>query len=105
VLLSASVAKVKRKHLFQSSPGPEARCYVAVNDFWNHIFVVSILTGPGGPVLPTRAACGTTRKICFNPHRARRPGATWWDGLKDGQHVEVSILTGPGGPVLLTLPS
>ena len=37
---------------------------------------VSILTGPGGPVLPPRGIPDRTLPVRFNPHRARRPGAT-----------------------------
>jgi len=61
---------------FQSSPGPEARCYAVWRETPRHQKRVSILTGPGGPVLHcgarTRASCTHS----FNPHRARRPGAT-----------------------------
>ena len=67
--------KTQRLSMFQSSPGPEARCYVS---------------GPGNP---------QTCSCCFNPHRARRPGATFQEaGVHPSQLV--SILTGPGGPVL-----
>ena len=37
---------------------------------------VSILTGPGGPVLRLTRPSRARRTACFNPHRARRPGAT-----------------------------
>jgi len=37
--------------MFQSSPGPEARCYAVIRIQEHRPGVVSILTGPGGPVL------------------------------------------------------
>mgnify|MGYP006914493224 CR=1 FL=1 len=38
--------------MFQSSPGPEARCYSPQRRRGRANVAVSILTGPGGPVLP-----------------------------------------------------
>ena len=85
---------------FQSSPDPKARCNAAFlvamqeqqlvsiltgpegpvqrrfPDFHPHRTLVSILTGPEGPV-QRALGCGTARvPTCFNPHRTRRPGAT-----------------------------
>src|SRR5579884_1217812 len=39
---------------------------------------VSILTRPEDRVPPTRATSGSSRRPGFNPHPARRPGATKW---------------------------
>jgi len=66
---------MRSRRAFQSSPGPEARCYAGVTLSGCPDLVVSILTGPGGPVLQ----------------------ALNWDLYGYGL---VSILTGPGGPVL-----
>ena len=38
--------------------------------------IVSILTGPGGPVLRGSFDSRLSASFSFNPHRARRPGAT-----------------------------
>jgi len=43
---------------------------------------VSILTGPGGPVLPGPGDGRLPVHLRFNPHRARRPGATWREGRR-----------------------
>ena len=61
---------------FQSSPGPEARCYQGEQREGEHDAAVSILTGPGGPVLPAPLFTVPPGSTGFNPHRARRPGAT-----------------------------
>ena len=66
--------------------------------------LVSILTGPGGPVLQwvSRFTHGNRpwrRVRCFNPHRARRPGATSSIRRRRPASAPVSILTGPEGPV------
>jgi len=86
---------------------------------------VSILTGPGGPVLPMTLSRPAVCSCGFNPHRARRPGATtisdvrsvdiymfqsspgpearcyvWFHRRRLASASQVSILTGPGGPVL-----
>jgi len=50
-------------------------------------------------VLPRRSLPLARGAYGFNPHRARRPGATLLI-LACRLHVAVSILTGPGGPVL-----
>jgi len=65
-----------RVSMFQSSPGPEARCYSSCLVTRGSTYV-SILTGPGGPVLPPPCPGGSRTPTSFNPHRARRPGATW----------------------------
>ena len=62
--------------LFQSSPGPEARCYRVERFHSRNSLPVSILTGPGGPVLRCRRGGREGCRCSFNPHRARRPGAT-----------------------------
>ena len=110
---------------FQSSPGPKARCNRVVQVKHKRLYKVSILTGPEGPVQPETvptpleplAQCfnphrarrpGATlgqrlrRQLfdrCFNPHRARRPGATWVEHYINLFSAYVSILTGPEGPV------
>ena len=59
---------------------------------------VSILTGPEGPVQHVKPLHALGQHHRFNPHRARRPGATVYAPLT--AHVRnVSILTGPEGPV------
>ena len=72
----STAADWHRHPKFQSSPGPEARCYAA-----------PLFTVPPG-------------STGFNPHRARRPGATCCSWLIPPNAWVVSILTGPGGPVL-----
>ena len=42
---------------------------------------------------------GKSSTSCFNPHRARRPGATGHLHPQGARLPEVSILTGPEGPV------
>ncbi len=85
---------------FQSSPGPEARCYSKHAGLEVWIGDVSILTGPGGPVLPPRwptASPSSCVSILTGPGGPVLHGKTY-------THVTVilmvSILTGPGGPVL-----
>ena len=84
--------------LFQSSPGQKAGCN---NDTVVPSFspvLVSILTRPEGRVQRVVAACRNVHCGCFNPHPARRPGATEdrsCVALGDG----VSILTRPEGRV------
>ena len=113
---------------FQSSPGPKAGCYYATPAATSRYGKVSILTRPEGRVLPPyimrpvhslnrfqsstgpKAGCyGWTAyeiasEIGFNPHPARRPGATcgcplYW------RRLTVSILTRPEGRVLPSMPS
>jgi len=86
---------------FQSSPGPEARCYPGASPILTTAMQVSILTGPGGPVLlhfrvPLTALCAVS--ILTGPggpvlHQKKQ---------REGEQDAVSILTGPGGPVLRT---
>mgnify|MGYP006914493223 CR=1 FL=1 len=63
------------------------------------LFAVSILTGPGGPVLRTTglAACRAASVSILTG-----PGGPVLRGFpyERGEHGDVSILTGPGGPVL-----
>ena len=61
---------------FQSSPGPKARCNLAKSSLTRTSLSVSILTGPEGPVQPAVPAGTLKGGPSFNPHRARRPGAT-----------------------------
>ena len=63
---------------------------------------VSILTRPGGRVLPQqRRQRRQTHTRRFNPHPARRPGAAADDARVVGDRQRpVSILTRPGGRVL-----
>ena len=108
---------------FQSSPGPKAGCYgVAVLDL-DGDGLVSILTRPEGRVLladwvgdpdgdgrfnphPARRPGATPTGLGptgatsgFNPHPARRPGATGPAGVTVRRTL-VSILTRPEGRVL-----
>ena len=86
--------------LFQSSPGPKAGCYYLTSRYGGGNDTVSILTRPEGRVLPRRWATPALRApvsiltrpegrvlrgvelrssvagVGFNPHPARRPGAT-----------------------------
>ena len=66
---------------------------------------VSILTRPGGRVLPPRPPRRNgTRRTRFNPHPARRPGAARpGPPLTAPRMNGVSILTRPGGRVLRVL--
>ena len=102
-----------RPLVFQSSPGQKAGCnrptgWLSPCTWW----CVSILTRPSGRV--QRPLCMPSRGYGFNPHPARRPGATRADGCcrdwfqsspgqKAGCNVkgrrDVSILTRPEGRV------
>ena len=62
--------------VFQSSPGPKAGCYAAISGGRVVYGLVSILTRPEGRVLPTAAGGVASTARRFNPHPARRPGAT-----------------------------
>ena len=87
--------------------------------------LVSILTGPEGPVQPAGRSSRASSS-CFNPHRSRGTGATQALAASPGKHgwfqsspvprdrcnaalvrrrnaVNVSILTGPEGPVQRSL--
>ena len=113
---------VKQVVPFQSSPALSGRCNVGgISSRWVAA-VVSILTGPFGPVQPQpprpyimirRVSILTgpfgpvqrlprrrpgSRGDGFNPHRPFRAGATYRGG---GDYLlsVVSILTGPFGPV------
>ena len=55
---------------------------------------VSILTGPEGPVQHAHRLSGSYRRSCFNPHRARRPGATPFDS--GGQARVLGFQSSPG---------
>ena len=62
---------------------------------------VSILTRPGGRVLPpSRSREHRRASRCFNPHPARGPGAARGAARLAAHVREVSILTRPGGRVL-----
>ena len=107
---------------FQSSPAPEGRCYL-VNACGKWPGLVSILTGPGGPVLHLAPAffsdiitfqsspapegrCYThrdgtvRRKAAFQSSPAPEGRCYVWADLDLRRQRDVSILTGPGGPVL-----
>ena len=62
--------------LFQPSPGPKAGCYFSTLSFAGSTVPVSTLTRPEGRVLPAAACTHPRYTNCFNPHPARRPGAT-----------------------------
>ncbi len=108
---------------FQSSPAPKGRCYISasVAPLWLWSFnphrprragatfvrraeeprgVVSILTGPEGPVLRLHARRNAGYRKGFQSSPA--PKGRCYQGLlhRPGRQVPVSILTGPEGPVL-----
>ena len=62
--------------MFQSSPGPKAGCYSHPRRGQVSPREVSILTRPEGRVLRGTGVLCRARRFCFNPHPARRPGAT-----------------------------
>ena len=62
--------------LFQSSPDPEAGCYSQLEGGSIPGVRVSILTRPGGRVLPLHNLFQNFFITGFNPHPTRRPGAT-----------------------------
>ncbi len=105
---------------FQSSPAPKGRCNLR-DAAWVSGRVVSILTGPEGPMQPPgNSATSTPAKFqsspapkgrcnlarnrarlqarCFNPHRPRRADATT-RADRPATPPRVSILTGPEGPM------
>ncbi len=85
---------------FQSSPGPKAGCYVEAQVASDAALGVSILTRPEGRVLLPPAARLRAAGRCFNPHPARRPGATFPVRQERIVLLRVSILTRPEGRVL-----
>ena len=111
-------------YVFQSSPAPEGRCYTGgrtargstsarfnphrprragatwhLTDRKGGEMAVSILTGPGGPVLLGATAAGRPALVLFQSSPA--PEGRCYAGGGQRQHAgPVSILTGPGGPVL-----
>ena len=62
--------------LFQSSPGQKAGCNRLHYGIAFNLGVVSILTRPEGRVQRLRTSGSMRRRGSFNPHPARRPGAT-----------------------------
>ena len=62
--------------LFQSSPGQKAGCNVPRSVGAAVTHSVSILTRPEGRVQPVVPWTNPPSCACFNPHPARRPGAT-----------------------------
>ena len=91
---------------FQSSPGPKAGCYFRRSAFTACAFRVSILTRPEGRVLPPGQAnrrCVMAHDRGFNPHPARRPGATRGKPGASRLARGGSILTRPEGRVLLEI--
>ena len=87
---------------FQSSPGPKAGCYPVHHNSDDLRTPVSILTRPESRVLPSAVSTRRPASTRFNPHPARKPGATALHGHK-GVCIEVSILTRPESRVLLGL--
>ena len=96
----ACAVSVFRDLLFQSSPAPKGRCYSFLPRNSSEAFlIVSILTGPEGPVLldhrvvtvghwPVSILTGPEGPVLQSAHV----------GMSRG--LKVSILTGPEGPVL-----
>ena len=84
---------------FQSSPGQKAGCNASdslvVIGVIGH---VSILTRPEGRVQPYLRLPRRVARYCFNPHPARRPGATR-ASRSCRNSTGVSILTRPEGRV------
>ena len=70
------VAHLQQGHRFQSSPAPKGRCNVAAGPQGVHQHLVSILTGPEGPMQPRLPVPLAAPPACFNPHRPRRADAT-----------------------------
>ena len=85
---------------FQSSPGPKAGCYYLEVRPVAHPVGVSILTRPEGRVLQILGPPVPRRPRGFNPHPARRPGATGEARRPLRVFYAVSILTRPEGRVL-----
>ena len=76
-VLPARTAAWRTRKTFQSSPGPKAGCYILTSGRAVAIFKVSILTRPEGRVLRENVALTREAYVpSFNPHPARRPGAT-----------------------------
>ena len=75
----AAVGALKVMHMllfrFQSSPGPGAGCCHGIHGDGCGQVGVSILTRPGGRVLPTLTGPPSRAPTGFNPHPARGPGA------------------------------
>ena len=65
-------------NMFQPSPGPKAGCYNLATLQPLRQSLVSTLTRPEGRVLLQQRRRVALRRYCFNPHPARRPGATTW---------------------------
>jgi len=94
--------------VFQSSPAPEGRCYRACQARRAPTYSpVSILTGPGRPVLRRSRAPRTPGGSCFNPHRPRKAGATSETPLvvklvsgQTADALDINTSTGSGGNVL-----
>ena len=86
--------------LFQSSPGQKAGCNRLHYGIAFNLGVVSILTRPEGRVQRLRdIGKYAFRRGSFNPHPARRPGATAHKHWPVACHDRVSILTRPEGRV------
>ena len=73
----ADAAAFRAFDLFQSSPGQKAGCNLGGLGVRGGGRVrVSILTRPSGRVQPVVDVASGRTTLCFNPHLARRPGAT-----------------------------
>ena len=85
--------------MFQSSPGPKAGCYRHRLGQRRRQQAVSILTRPESRVLRSMSGLPAPRPYRFNPHPARKPGAT---GASPPPRclLTVSILTRPESRVL-----
>ena len=66
---------------FQSSPALSGRCNLMGRWPLTEAVIVSILTGPFGPVQRTSACYNASEEVGFNPHRPFRAGATYRLGL------------------------
>ncbi len=94
-------------HSFQSSPGPKTGCNAASISapVSCRLILVSILTRPEDRVQRNPRCYGTAAVQGFNPHPARRPGATPPPWCVTTRRPLVSILTRPEDRVQQTQPS
>ena len=89
---------------FQSSPGPKAGCYATMLHAALELGMFQSSPGPKAGCYFRRGSWRQSARRGFNPHPARRPGAT--GGRRGfGFAGPVSILTRPEGRVLLSPPT